>query len=352
MASAGALAGEPGERALTFDVRLEPGGQRFTVAPGQTVLDAALAAGLALPYGCRDGGCGTCRARLLSGAVRYTGGLPSALTSAGHAAGQCLPCLAEPEGDLVLEACVLDAPLPTVRVLPVRLARLERAAPSVMRVWLRPPGDGHLAYRAGQYVELLLPGGRCRAYSLACAPQAVAELELHVRHHPGGAFSGRLFGDMRPGQVLRVRGPYGYFTLRDDGARPLLFVTGGTGFAPVKAMLEELMRRGLERETHLYWGVRRPEDLYLGELVREWARVHAHLRFVPVYSDIPAGDAPAGARTGLVHEAVLAELPRLDGFDVYASGPPPLVAAVRERFPPRGADPRRIYSDSFEVARR
>ncbi len=364
----------PAGRGRVFEVTLDPSGRVFSAGPGESVLDAALRQGVPLPYGCRNGACGACRARVLAGEVRLASGdgggggdaaasaaPPRGLTAREAAAGWTLLCRARVGSDVRLAARADDA-APAVRTLPARIASKRLLAHDVMELRLRLPPSERLQYRAGQYVHLLLPDGRRRAFSLANCPACDELLELHVRRVPDGFLSGRLFdgpsdgpsGGLAEGALVRIEGPLGGFHLRADadagGGRPALFLAGGTGFAPVKSIIENALLEGpLEREMHLYRGVRALRDLYLPELPREWAQGHPPLRYVPVLSE-PAPEDGWSGRTGLVHEAVLADFPDLSGCEVYASGPPPMVRAVRERFPERGLDPERLFFDSFDHA--
>ena len=334
-------------------VTFEPGGHAIRAAPGETILEAALREGLDLAYGCREGTCGTCRASLLRGRVDYPEGLPPALEPAAAAAGEVLLCRAVPVGEVLIALPEAEAgeaaALPPARTFPARVERIERAAPDVARLWLRPPEAIGTRHLAGQHVEVLLPDGRRRVYSIASAPGEPL-LELHVARRAGGAFTERVFGSMRPGEVLRLHGPLGAFRLRTGTGRPVVLVAGGTGFAPFKAMLEQALPAGDPARITLYWGARGPEGLYLHDLVTDWGRAHAErFRYVPVLSE----DVPPdwdGAR-GLVHEAVLAGEPELAGCDVYLAGPPAMVTAARAALRARGVPETRIYCDSFEPAR-
>ncbi len=333
---------------MAFRVEVRPSGRAFTVEEGETVLDAALRQGVLLPYNCRGGTCGSCKGDLLSGRVRYEGGLPSGLTEA-ESRSQALFCQAMPETDLTVMAREVDAvaDIP-VRTLPCRVVRLERLTEDVVRLWLKLPDTERLQFLAGQYIEFLLADGRRRPFSLANAPHDDRLLELHIRHVPGGSFTDYVFSQLREKALFRVHGPLGTFFLREDSARPILLMAGGTGFAPVKAMVEHALHRGIMRPIHIYWGARSAEGLYLDGLAREWAAQHPHVRYVPVLSE--PGPAWEGA-TGLVHEAVLADFPDLSPFEVYASGPPAMVYAGRDAFLARGLPGDQMFSDAFEFTR-
>lgn len=333
---------------MSFRIRIEPAGVEFRAGPGERLLEAAARQGVALAYGCRDGSCGSCRMLLRAGRIAYPDPDLPALGPPVHGAQSVLTCQARAGSDLVLEGrTVQDAPAAVARSAPARIERLERASAQVMRVWLRLPPGIELGQVAGQYLEVLLGEGRRRAYSIASAPRPGAALELHVARLGGGLFSERIFARARAGHALRVHGPFGQFRLH-RGPRPLLLVAGGTGFAPIKALLEDAFAHGLQRPAHLYWGVRHAGELYLATLVRGWARERPGFGFSAVYSH----EAADGERHGLVHAAVLEDVPDLGAYDIYVSGPPALVAAARASFPAQGADPERLFSDSFEMARR
>lgn len=330
-----------------FDVTLAPEGPAFRARPDESILDAALRQGVPLPYGCRNGACGACRGRVLDGRVHLAEGAGlRGLTEREVRAGWTLLCQARVSSDVRIAARA-DGPGAGVRTLPARVASRTRLAHDVMELRLQLPPTERLRYRAGQYVDVLLRDGRRRAFSLANCPADDAFLVLHVRRVPGGAFSGRVFEEMEERSLLRVQGPLGNFHLRTASGLPVVFLAGGTGFAPIKAIIENALLAPPRREMHLYWGVRSERDLYLPDLPREWARTHPRLHFVPVLSEPEPGWS---GRTGLVHEAVLADLPDLSGYEVYASGPPPMVTAAREVFPEHGLDSERLFFDSFDHA--
>lgn len=335
---------------MTYFVTLQASGKRFPVALGESVLDAARRAGLALPYSCLSGVCGSCKATLVDGDCHYPHNPPSALNASEVARHQVLLCQAVPLSDLVIAArevaSVADLPR---RVLPLKVTELERLAPDVMRLILTPPRAQPLAWLAGQYLDVLLPGGRRRAFSIANAPHLGPSLELHIRHVAGGDFTHRVFTELKSGDLLRIEGPLGTFVPREHSERPLLFVAGGTGFAPVKALIEHFLHLGTLRPMRLYWGARAPEELYLRALADDWAKTMPALRFVPVVSDAErVGDS--GLRSGFVHEAVLEDLPDLSAFDVYMSGPPALIDAGRRSFADAGLPEEQLFYDSFDYA--
>lgn len=332
--------------AMSYSVRTEPADHEFEVAPDQTILAAGLAQRIGLPYGCRHGTCGSCTAQLLVGQVDYPNGRPQALE--GQPPDACLTCQAVPTSDLVLRVAELERLSDIeVRTLPCRLAEKTRLNHDVMRLRLKLPEDQRLAFVAGQYLEFMLRDGARRAYSIANPPHDDELLELHVRRVPKGRFSDEVFEQMQERSILRIRGPLGTFVLREDSERPILLVGGGTGFAPLKAMLEHAFHRGVERPIHLYWGVRSERDLYLPELPTGWAEAHPSFRFVPVLSE---PDPDWTGRTGWVHQAVIEDHPSLADFDCYLSGPPAMVEAGRFAFEAAGAGIEHLFSDAFEYA--
>jgi CDP-4-dehydro-6-deoxyglucose reductase, E3 len=339
-----------------FTVRIQPHGRTLRVARAQAVLDAALAAGLNLPHSCKSGHCSSCRARLVSGEIRYGNGRPLGITAREEAAGQVLLCQARPLSDLTVEVrLVASVSEVEIKTLPCRIARLTPLAPDVMQVMLRPPTVEHLRFHAGQYLDVLLEGGRRRSFSIASPPHDSECLELHVRRVSGGGFTQRLFGDavaagtaLTVGSLLRIEGPIGQFSYR-DGSGPLLMVAGGTGFAPLKSMLRHILETGIRRDIHLYWGARHAADVYEEARVLEWAGRHRQFAFTAVLSQADTAER-CHTRAGWVHDAVLADHPDLSAFEVYAAGPPAMIEAMREAFPRHGLAPERLYFDSFDYA--
>jgi CDP-4-dehydro-6-deoxyglucose reductase len=333
---------------VNFTVTLQGSGKRFAVDDDESVLDAARRAGLALPYSCLSGVCGSCKATLVSGQCHYPHNPPNALNAAEVAHHQVLLCQAVPRSDLTVAAReVASVAAMPKRVLTLKLIDKTLLAPDVMRLRLAPPADESLNRLPGQYLDVLLPGGKRRAFSIANAPHTGREIELHVRHVAGGDFTRHVFADLEPGATLRVEGPLGTFVPREDSERPLLFVAGGTGFAPVKALIEHFLHLGTRRAMTLYWGARAAQELYLRNLPEIWTTVAPSLRFVPVVSEDGGAD---GTRAGLVHEAVLHDHPNLSAFDVYMSGPPALIDAGRRAFVAAGLPEDRLFYDSFDYA--
>lgn len=336
---------------MGFQVSIQPSGHVFQADPDETILDAALRQGLSLPYGCRDGACGSCRGKVLSGEFAHGKAQLQALDEADRQAGFALLCCAMARSDLCIESrearSLEDIP---VKTLPARVHKLTRAASDVMIVELKLPANERLQFLAGQYIDILLKGGRRRAFSLANAPHQDAFLQLHVRHIPGGQFTEHVFGSMKERDIVRLRGPQGSFFQREDSTKPMLLVAGGTGFAPIKAMVEHAIAEGCERPMHVYWGGRARADLYLMELAEQWSAAQANIRFVAVLSDSPNDERWSG-RTGLVHEAAMADHPELSGYQAYVCGSPAMVAAARRDFLARCRLPAdEFFADSFDFA--
>ena len=336
---------------MTFEVTLQPGGRSFRVARDEPVLAAAIREGIGLPYGCRDGACGSCKCRLLAGRVIHGAHQLKALSVAEEEAGFVLTCCATPQTDLVIEArTVPGAGEFPVQKMPCRVSRLERPAPDVMIMTLQLPANVQLRYHAGQYVEFILAGGLRRSYSMASAPHRVQEgqgLELHLRHMPGGRFTDQVFGTMKEKDILRIEGPFGSFYLREASPGPMVLLASGTGFAPIKAILEHMRFKGIDREAVLYWGCRSRADLYLNDWAEQAAAEMPRLRYIPVLSEPRPEDGWSGC-TGLVHEAVMADLPDLSMHEVYACGAPVMVEAARRDFSARcGLPSEQFHADSF-----
>lgn len=333
-------------------ITLVPTGQAFVAEPGEPVLSAALRAGLNLPHSCKGGHCASCRARVLSGAFAYPRGRPAGITADEEREGYALLCQATALTDLsVATREVRPAPDVEVKSLPCRIERMDRVAEDVMAVFLRLPAVEELNYRPGQYLDVMLSGGRRRSFSIASAPGDGRLVELHVRRASKSGFTGQLFDSMRSGTLLRIEGPLGQFWFHNESPRPPLLVGGGTGYAPLRAMLRQLVAAGDRRPVTLYWGARGVPDLYEHAWLTDLQRQRPGFSYRPVLSEPPAdGAAPWPGRRGLVHEAVLAEMPNLAGFDVYASGPPAMIEAIREAFPRHGLPREQLFFDSFDYA--
>jgi CDP-4-dehydro-6-deoxyglucose reductase, E3 len=339
---------------MTFQITVEPSGRSFSTDNEETILLAAIRQGIGLPYGCKDGACGSCKCRLVSGEVRMDDHQAKALSTEEAAAGLVLTCRAHPLSDVTLESKQVTAAhaLP-VRKMPARVAQLERLAPDVMRMRLQLPAAEAFAYHAGQYVEFILRDGARRSYSMANAAHTQADtggIELHIRHMPGGKFTDSVFTDLKEKAILRLEGPFGSFYLREDSDAPMIFLASGTGFAPIKALLEHMQLMGTTRATTVYWGARRPQDLYLHAWMEATAASMANVSYIPVVSDALAQDEWTG-RTGFVHRAVMDDFADLSAHQVYACGAPIVVDSAREEFTRlRGLNADAFYADAFTSA--
>ncbi len=336
---------------MSFTVTLKPAERSFTVDPDEAILPAAIRQGIGLPYGCRDGACGSCKSRLLEGRVVHGPHQLKALPAAEADAGFILTCCAKPQTDCVVEARTVPGAgeFPVLK-MPTRVMTIERAAPDVAVLRLQLPANQNFQYRAGQYVEFILKDGARRSYSMANAPHALGSppsIELHLRHMPGGLFTDHVFSAMKEKEILRMEGPFGSFFLREESDKPLVLLASGTGFAPIKAIVEQMQGKGITRPAVLYWGCRRKADLYRHAWCEEAAAAMPNLRYVPVLSE-PAPEDGWSGRTGFVHRAVMEDLPDLSGHQVYACGAPVMVDAAQRDFVARcGLPEDEFFADSF-----
>jgi CDP-4-dehydro-6-deoxyglucose reductase, E3 len=336
---------------MTFTVTLQPSGRTFGVERDEPILSAAIRQGVGLPYGCKDGVCGSCKSRLLEGRVIHGAHQAKALSAEEEAAGWILTCQGTPQTDLLIEArSVPGAGEFPVRKMPSRVMRLQRVAPDVMVMQMQLPAGDALQYHAGQYIEFILRDGSRRSYSMANAPHTQTStpgIELHVRHTPGGKFTDHVFGAMKEKDLLRLEGPFGSFFLREDSLKPVVLVASGTGFAPIKALIERMQHQASTRPTVLYWGCRTRADLYMHDWALQAAAQMPHLQYVPVLSEPATQDAWSG-RTGFVHHAVMADFASLAAHQVYACGSPVMVASAQRDFTAqRGLPADEFFADAF-----
>lgn len=336
---------------MTFTIQIQPSNRSFEVADDEAILPAAIRQGVGLPYGCRDGACGSCKSKLLEGRVVHGAHQSKALSAEEEAAGLILTCCAKPQTNCVVEArSVPGAGEFPVLKLPSRVLSLEKAAPDVMVLRLQLPANQNFQYRAGQFVEFILRDGDRRSYSMANAPTHLGEppsIELHIRHMPGGKFTDHVFGPMKEKDILRMEGPFGSFFLREDTDKPMVLLASGTGFAPIKALLQHMQFKGITRPVTLYWGARRLADLYQHAWCLQAAADMPQLTYVPVLSEAAPEDAWTG-RIGFVHQAVMADFPSLAGHQVYACGAPVVVDSAQRDFTALcGLPADEFYADSF-----
>ena len=334
---------------MPYKITLRPGGHSFSVEENETLLDAALRRGYILPYSCREGVCGVCKGKILEGQVDHGNCLPGTLTDAEKAAGITLLCCATPQSDLVIESREMQASgdIP-VKTLPCRVQKMDKVTEDVMVLRLKLPTNERLQFLAGQYINILLKDQKPRSFSLANPPHSDEHLELHIRRIAGGAFTEHVFNGMKERDILRFKGPLGTFFLREDSDKPIIFVASGTGFAPIKSMIEHALHIGLKRPMHLYWGGRKLADLYMLDKARQWE--DSGVKFTPVLSEPLPGDNWHG-RTGLVHQAVLDDFGDLSGHEVYVCGVPVMVEAAHRDFTAqRGLPEEAFISDIFTFA--
>jgi len=343
----------PPKRTSKEDVHLmvRPDNRIIPARPGETILEAALREGIAFPYECRNGGCGQCKCTVLYGPVEQGPHQESALSAEERAAGKVLACSAVPLADIELEYVPL-APLGGLhaRIHTAKVIAMQKASDDVMLVRLKVDGEP-IRFYAGQYMNILLPGeqGEKRSFSFATAPHMNREIELQIRLIPGGKFTTHVFTTMKVGDTIRFEGPLGSFFLREDSTKPIIFVAGATGFAPVKSMVEHAFHIGMKRKMILYWGVRSKRDLYLPDLPAQWAAAHPNFRYVPVLS-APLPEDHWTGRTGLVHEAILADFPNLAGHQIYACGSVKMIEAAHPAFSAHGMRQDDCFSDAFRLA--
>jgi len=335
----------------TRRVTLQPSGHQFEVGEGEAILAAALRQHFVLPYGCRNGACGSCKGRLLEGSIDYGVYQKKALPDVEKAQGKALFCQARPLTDVVIEARTIGAAKDiAIKTLPCRVQKMERLADDVMILYFKLPANERLQFLAGQYIEFLLKDGARRSFSMGNAPHDDELIQLHVRRVAGGSFTDHVFGRMKERDILRFEGPLGTFFLREESAKPIVFVASGTGFAPIKSIIEHAFHKGVVRPMVLYWGGRRPKDLYMNEVPLRWVAEQPGFRYVPVISDALPEDQWNG-RTGFVHRAVMEDFHDLSGHQVYACGVPVMVDASRRDFTMQCRLPEdEFFADSFTTA--
>jgi len=336
---------------MSFNVTVQPSGRTFSVETDETLLAAAIRQGVGLPYGCKDGACGSCKCKKLEGSITQGPHQLKALSLEEAAAGFILTCCGVAHSDVVLESRqVTDESAFPIKKMPTRVASLAKASHDVMVMRLQLPAADVFKYHAGQYVEFLLRDGDRRSYSMANAPHTQAEtpqVELHIRHMPGGKFTEHVFSAMKEKEILRVEGPYGSFFLREDSDKPMVLLAAGTGFAPIKALIEHMQFKGITRPVVLYWGGRRPADLYMNDWVQTKVSEMSNLTYVPVISNALPEDHWTG-RDGFVHRAVLEDFSDLSGHQVYACGAPIVVDSARADYRALGALPEEeFFADAF-----
>ena len=339
---------------LQYQVELKKSGRTFTVEEDETVLEAAIRQGVQLPYGCKNGACGSCKGKLLEGRMEHGDHSQSALSTLDETAGATLLCCAHPKSNVLIDVREIqgggDIP---VRKVPCRVQAIAYPSDDVAILQLQLPASERFQFLAGQYVEFLLKDNKRRAYSIASPPHQEGSIELHIRHLPGGLFTDALFGQGADGKsikekdILRFEGPQGIFFLREDTQKPIIFLASGTGFAPIKSILLHMRQKKIDRQVYFYWGGRRPKDLYMDTLCQEFASTIPRFHYIPVVSEAQPDDHWTG-RTGFVHHAVMADFPNLSAFQVYACGAPIVIQSAQTDFLEQCDLPEdEFYADSF-----
>jgi CDP-4-dehydro-6-deoxyglucose reductase/terephthalate 1,2-dioxygenase reductase component len=321
---------------MSFDIRISGSEQHFACEPGQNVLDAALKAGIEMPYSCRKGVCGNCAGGIASGEF--------SCPPAGEATppGQHLYCQCTPLSDLEILPEAWHRIDPAARkTFTVKVLRNTLAAPDVSVLQLRLPAGQRARFKAGQYLQVALPDGSRRSYSMANPPHQSDIIELHIRHVADGRFT-QVVPHLKAGDALTLELPFGAFELKEESASPMLCVVGGTGFAPVKSLLDDMVKKHVKRAVTLIWGARDRSGIYLPAAVQKWQKMLPGFEFIPAIED--AGDAKAlGGFHGCVDDAVRAKFATLSEYEVYCCGSPPMVAAVKRAC----VDARHFFSDVF-----
>ncbi len=329
----------------TYKIKIQSSGLEFHVKPSQTILEGAIASGITLPYGCQDGACGSCKGKVISGKYFLNEYQSSALTDSDIKAGNTLYCKSMAQEDLVIEPNipeVYDQYSP--KVLPVKVESLTRLNHDVMQMFLKLPAKETFRFKAGQYIEFIMGDGSRRAFSMANAPLD-SMIELHLRLIEGGKFTSFVFNEMKEKSIHRIEGPIGQFYLRDS-EKPIIFIAGGTGFAPIKSIIEDMIANKNKRKIYLYRGVRSEKDFYMNELVNDWIKKLEGLTYIPVVEDGLSEDA----RSGYVHHAVLEDFKNLNDIQVYCCGAPGLVENAFKDLTKSGLPDDQFFADAFTFA--
>lgn len=329
-------------------ITIQSTGDVFEAKPSQTVLEAAITAGVNMPYGCRNGTCGSCKGKVLSGEVMHDDYAGSAMSEAEEESGNALFCKARALGDLTIDCRISDAGIPP-RILPARVQKLEKLADDVMVMLLQLPANQKLDFKAGQYLEFILKDGKRRAFSIANAPHDDAAIELHLRLVDGGQFTTHVFTELEEKAIMRIEAPLGSFYLREDSQKPIIFAATGTGFAPVKGIIEHMLHNNINREILLYRGARTLDDMYMHDLCQRWAEQMPNLSYIPVLS---RPDDQWQGKTGYVQNVIVEDVQNLADHQAYICGLPEMVHDAQKQFSEHGLVEDEIFSDAFTFAER
>jgi CDP-4-dehydro-6-deoxyglucose reductase len=332
---------------MSKQLTILPSGQQIAMTDNETILDAAMRGGFNMAYGCKNGACGSCKGKVITGEVTHGDHAESALTAMERENGYALFCCATTDADITIECKEITASKDIqIKTLPCRVQTIDKVSHDVAVLTLKLPSSEKLAFMAGQYIDIHTKNGKKRSFSIANAPHDAEYLQLHIRHVAGGEFSDYVWNTMKEREIMRFTGPLGSFFLREDSDKPILLIATGTGFAPIKGMLEHAFKNGIQREIVLYWGARSLADIYMPELPSAWQQEHANFTFIPVLSEPAEADAWNG-RTGLVHEAVLADFKDLSSYQIYACGAPVMVEAAYTHCVAHGLPGDEFFSDAF-----
>ncbi len=328
---------------MSFRASIRQHEAAVSVETGQTILEAALEAGVPYPHGCRSGNCGACKSRLETGEVELSPYSEYALSAAERGEGLILACRAVPWSDVSLAWLDVDeTAIHPLRCLTCRVVALDDATHDIKRLNLAVETGGPFSFSPGQYAALTFAGQSARDYSMANRPDEPV-LEFHIRRTAGGTASNYVAERLRIGDTVKVEGPFGASFLREKHTGPILAIAGGSGLAPIKSIVESALAAGKTQPIALYLGVRAERDLYLEAHFRMLAQRHGNLRFVPVLSE--AGETTR--RQGFVHEVAIADHPDLDGTKAYLAGPPVMVEAATRLLLVRGVRREDIHADAF-----
>ncbi|MCK4706977.1 MAG: 2Fe-2S iron-sulfur cluster binding domain-containing protein [Gammaproteobacteria bacterium] len=333
---------------MSFLITLADEDVQFHCEANQTVLDAALQQGVTISYGCKNGLCGSCKGSLIAGEITYPDGQPDGISAAEISSNEALFCKATPLTDLSIKVKVIQQqPNIEVKKLPAKVKEIEHLSEDVIQMILQLPAIEPFEFKAGQWIYFVLKDGRKRAFSIANSPNDKNELELQIRHAFGGVFTDFVFNNLKAGALLQIEGPHGTFFYQQDNC-PILLVAGGTGFAPIKGILEEMLEQQPKQSIHLFWGLRTKKDLYLQDLIKNWTEKF-NISYTPVLSEPEKGSDWEG-KTGYVHQAVLEEYPQLSEYAVYMAGPPQMIQSCQDSFVQAGLDSNKLYFDSFDYS--